>query len=151
MAVVLPHLASRSAFAATVLLGVTLLMAGGARPSMGLAVRIAGLESCGEETIFVLDVQPGGWLKLRSEDLKREQLGRRLDEIFQTRVYRYVYVMGQSDVTFGEVAAEIDIASRHSDYVVLIPPSILKRAGHEGYVCLDPHLPASYWAHPPRD
>ena len=123
-------------------------------------VRIAGIGRCSSLRDIVLEVLPGGGLKLNSENQKREELGRRLEDIFRTRVVRYVFVTGDPSVTFGEVAEVIDIAAKHADYVAIATPSVMKKATYQGGsclrseknedTCLDPKLPGDYIAHPPR-
>jgi hypothetical protein len=65
--------------------------------------------------------------------------------------YRYVFVTGDSNVPFGDVAEVIGMASKQVDYVSLLTPFVLKRANYrDDGTCLDPNLPTEYIAHPPR-
>jgi len=133
------------------LFGLTAFVAGCSHPSTGLAVRIAGLGRCGDVRNVVLEVLPGGILKLDSKNQKRDELGQRLQDIFRTRAYRYVFVTGDPDTSFGEVAEVIDTASKQVDFVAILTPALIKRAAYqEDGACLDPNLPADYIAHPPR-
>ena len=142
---------SMAAPLAALLFGLTAFMASCSYPSTGLAIRIAGLGRCGDVRNVVLEVLPGGVLRLNSENQKRDELGHRLQDIFRTRAYRYVFVIGDPNVSFGEVAEVIDIASTQVDFVSIPPPSVLRKATyHEDGTCLDPNLPPEYIAHPPR-
>lgn len=136
---------------AALLFGLTTFMASCSHPPTGLAVRIAGLGRCGDVRDVVLAVLPDGVLRLNGENQKRNELGHRLQDIFRTRAYRYVFVTGDPNVSFGEVAEVIDIASTQVDFVAILTPSVLRKATyHEDGTCLDPNLPADYIAHPPR-
>ena len=117
----------------------------------GLVVRIAGLGRCNDVRTIVLEVLPGRILRLNSENQKREELEHRLEEIFRTRAYRYVFVIGDPNVSFEDVAEVIDMASKQVDYVALLTPSVLGRADfRDDGTCIDPNLPTEYIAHPPR-
>jgi biopolymer transport protein ExbD len=136
---------------AALLFGLTAFIASCSHPSTGLAVRLAGLGRCGDVRDVVLEVLPGGVLRLNSENQKRDELGHRLHDIFRTRAYRYVFVTGDPNVSFGEVAEVIEIASTQVDFVAILTPSVLRKATYqEDGTCLDPNLPADYIAHPPR-
>jgi biopolymer transport protein ExbD len=137
---------------AALLFGLTTFMASCSHPTpTGLAVRIAGLGRCGDVRDVVLAVLPAGVLRLNGENQKRGELGHRLQDIFRTRAYRYVFVTGDPNVSFGEVAEVIDIASTQVDFVAILTPSVLRKATYqEDGTCLDPNLPANYIAHPPR-
>ena len=133
-------------------LSMTTFPAGCSRtPPKGFVVRIAGLGRCSDVRTIVLEVLPGGVLRLNYENQKRDELEQRLEEIFRTRAYRYVFVMGDPNVPFGDVAEVIDTASKQVDYVALLTQSVLERADfREHGTCLDPNLPAEYIAHRPR-
>jgi len=49
-------------------------------------------------------------MHLNNEDTTEQQLGRRLEEIFKTRAERVVFVKGDPDLEFRDVAKAIDIA-----------------------------------------
>lgn len=139
------------------LLFVLSALIGCARPSTGLMVRIADTGPCGGQRDILLEVLPGGLVKLNAEDQNREELGRRLEDIFRTRVVRYVFVQGNPRVSAGAVAEVIDIARRHVDYVAVVTPSVMKGATYQGGdclphderkdTCLNPRLPAGYITH----
>jgi hypothetical protein len=110
-----------------------------------LFVRIAGLGHCGDVRDIVLEVLPGGILKLNRRDQKREELGRRLDDIFRTRFYKYVFVTADPDARFRDVADVIAIAAEKVDYVAIVTPSVMTKATYrEDGTCLDPNLPPDY-------
>jgi hypothetical protein len=133
------------------LFGLTTFVKGCSRPPTGLAVRIAGLGRCGDVRDIVLEVLPGGALRMNSENQRRDELGQRLEDMFRTRYYRYVFIKGDPNVSFGEVAEVIDIASKEVDFVAILTPSVIRKAtSHEDGTCLDPNLPADYTGHPPR-
>jgi biopolymer transport protein ExbD len=116
---------------AALLFGLAAFMASCSHPSTGLAVRIAGVGRCGDVRNVVLEVLPGGVLRLNSENQKRGELGHSLQDIFRTRAYRYVFVIGDPNVSFGEVAEVIDIASTQVDFVSIPPPSVLRKATYQ--------------------
>ncbi len=114
---------------AALLFGLTTFMASCSHTATtGLAVRIAGLGRCGDVRDVVLAVLPAGVLRLNGENQKRDDLGHRLQDIFRTRAYRYVFVTGDPNVSFGEVAEVIDIASSQVDFVAILTPSVLRKA-----------------------
>jgi hypothetical protein len=129
-------------------------------PFTGLPVRIADVGRCSGQRDIILKVMRGGGLKLNSEDQKREELGRRLAGIFRTRVERYVFITGDPNASFDDVAEVIDIASREVDYVALVTPSVMARATYQGGdclphdrskdTCLDPRLPVGHIKHSPK-
>ena len=80
-------------------------------------------------------------------DLSRADLERRLEEIFRTRHYRYIFLIADPDLQFAEVAQVIDSAAKQVDYISLVPPSVLKQIEVS---CFDPRLPETYLAHPTR-
>jgi hypothetical protein len=65
---------------------------------------------------------------LNYENLSRQELGQRLREIFETRVYRYVFVTADLGVPFGEVVDVIDTAKEEADYVAIVTPQLSKQA-----------------------
>jgi len=67
-----------------------------------------------------------GVIQLNNEPLQTQELERRLEAIFRTRVYRYVFVTGGPGLQFRDVADIID------------------------GVCFDENLPRDYRRHPPR-
>jgi len=54
-------------------------------------------------------------------DVRPEQLGARLDEIFRTRAERGTLVTSAPEVPFGAVAPVVDIVTAHVDRVALLP------------------------------
>jgi biopolymer transport protein ExbD len=59
---------------------------------------------------IVVSVDAQGRLKINQEDTTLEALGPRLEEIFKTRNERVMFVKGDPDVHFGNIAQVIDIA-----------------------------------------
>jgi biopolymer transport protein ExbD len=94
--------------------------------STGLPVWIARHEDCGgdDRRVVVVVVLPHGQLKLNEEAVGRDQLGDRLQEIFEPRAERLIFVKAEGDVTFQEVAEVIDIAETYVDHVGLLTPTI---------------------------
>jgi len=58
----------------------------------------------------VVSVSTGGQLKINQDAVTKDQLGARLTDIFKTRAERVMFVKGDPDVLFGDVAEVIDIA-----------------------------------------
>ena len=135
---------------AALLLALTFPTAAFRPQSVGIPVRIAGIGRCGDMRNVVLEVLPQRGLKINSESLPRELLDRRLKEIFRTRVYRYVFIIGDPAAAFGDVADVIDIAAKQVDHVTVLTPTVAKmHTGQEGG-CINPNLPPEYILHPPR-
>jgi hypothetical protein len=135
---------------AALLLALTIPLAALRPQSVGLPVRIAGIGRCGDGRTVVLEVLPYRGLKIDSESLPRELLDLRLEEIFRTRVYRYVFVIGDPAASFGDVAEVIDIAAKRVDYVTVLTPAIAKMHTGQTDACIDPNLPRDYIRNPPR-
>ena len=58
----------------------------------------------------VVSVSTGGQLKINQDAVTKDQLVARLIDIFKTRAERVMFVKGDPDVLFGDVAEVIDIA-----------------------------------------
>lgn len=58
----------------------------------------------------VVSVGTGGQIKINQDPVTKDQLGARLTEIFKTRAERVMFVKGDPDILFGDVAEVIDIA-----------------------------------------
>jgi biopolymer transport protein TolR len=118
----------------------------------GLPVRIARVQPCGEDDrrVVVVSVLPRGVIRINQEDVSRTDLNRRLEELFKTRVYRWVLVAGDPSLQFREVADIIDDVSKKVDYISILTPAVLKQADWRTATCLDPNLPHDYFANPPR-
>lgn len=102
--------------------------------------------------LIVIQVLPGDSIKINDENLPERELERRLKELFRTRQYRFVFVVGDPSVTFGDVAGAIDRASKVVDHVVILTPSVMREVGEwwRTGVCFDANLPMSYLESPPR-
>ena len=83
----------------------------------------------------MLRVHRGGSLNLNMENVDRDGLQGRLREIFATRAERVLFVKGDSDLDFGEVAQVIDIARTHADYIGLLTPSVEKEMSENPFCC----------------
>jgi hypothetical protein len=130
---------------ATLLLFVLAFVADCFQMPKGAVVRIAGLGRCGDVRDIILRVLPHGGLLLNSQPQRREDLGRRLDDIYKARWSKHVYIAGDLNVLFGDVVEVINMAANHVDFVVIVTPSVLKRANYRvDGTCLDPNLPPGY-------
>ena len=58
----------------------------------------------------VVSIDAAGRLKINQDDVQKEYLGARLEEIFKTRAERTMFVRGDPEIVFGAVAEVIDIA-----------------------------------------
>lgn len=94
----------------------------------------------------MVQVNGSGAIKLNQEAVSLAKLESRLAEIFKTRVYRFVFVSGSPNSSFGEIADVIDIAEKRVDYVSLLTPSVLAEGQSKAWrnVCLDANLPPEY-------
>jgi len=59
---------------------------------------------------IVVSVDPNGALKINQDSVTLAALGPRLEEIFKTRNEHVIFVKGDPNVIFGDVAQVIDIA-----------------------------------------
>jgi biopolymer transport protein ExbD len=143
-------LVSTAPFAALFLLLIAIVV--GFSPATGFNVTTARLEPCGydDRRVVVVQVLSHGGLRINVEDVKREDLDRRLEEISKTRAYRYVFLTADPDLPFEEVVQVIDSAAKQIDYIAILTPSILNQARGGSLFCIDPNLPESYIAHPTR-
>ncbi len=58
----------------------------------------------------VVSVDPGDKISINQEPVDKRLLGQRLEDIFKTRAERVVFVKGDSNLNFVDVAEVIDIA-----------------------------------------
>jgi len=58
----------------------------------------------------VVSVNPGNQIAINQDPVTKAMLGERLTDIFKTRAERVVFVRGDSNLNFSEVADVIDIA-----------------------------------------
>ena len=58
----------------------------------------------------VVSIDANGALKINQDDVTKDALGPRLEDIFKTRAERTMFVRGDKSITFGAVAEVIDIA-----------------------------------------
>jgi len=59
---------------------------------------------------IVVSIEQGGGLKINQDPVTLAALGPRLEDIFKTRNEHIIFVKGDPDVAFGDVARVIDIA-----------------------------------------
>ena len=75
----------------------------------------------------VVSVNQGGQLLINQDPVTKSELGSRLTEIFRTRADRTMFVRGDPEVLFAEVAEVIDIAKgAQVDKIGLITANIEK-------------------------
>jgi len=58
----------------------------------------------------VISVNPGGQILINQDPVDKRMLGERLTDIFKTRAERVLFVRGDTNLNFSEVAEVIDIA-----------------------------------------
>src|ERR1044071_2911505 len=63
-----------------------------------------------DQRTVVIDIAKDKSMKINTESTDENKLGPRLEEIFKTRAERVVFVKGDPDLEFKEVAKAIDIA-----------------------------------------
>jgi biopolymer transport protein ExbD len=110
--------------------------------SVGLQVKIALPVPCRPDLIpgEIVRVLRPGLVRLNSEELTLEELDRRLETTFRSRVQRVVFVSGDGALSFRDVVAVIDIASKHADYTALVTPSVDHSVTPQTGNCLDPNI-----------
>jgi biopolymer transport protein ExbD len=64
----------------------------------------------GQDRTVVIVINKDKSMMLNTEPIDEAKLGPRLEEVFKTRAERVVFVKGDSDLEFREVARAIDIA-----------------------------------------
>ncbi|MCS7024162.1 MAG: biopolymer transporter ExbD [Bryobacteraceae bacterium] len=78
-----------------------------------------------QDRTVVIIIEKDRSLKINSEPVEEANLGKRLEDIFKTRAERVVFVKGDPDLEFREVAKAIDIAKGAGiDKVGLMTPKI---------------------------
>ena len=132
-----------------------LVVAHGAHSTLGLPVRIAKIRPClpyeGDVRRVFVHVMRPGLLQLNGEPLQTQDLERRLEAIFRTRVYRYVFITGEPGLQFGDVCEIIDRSAKQVDHIVLVTSSVMTElTARTPGVCFDENLPKDYLRHPPR-
>jgi biopolymer transport protein TolR len=73
-------------------------------------------------TQIVLQVLPGGVLKINQEDVTQENLAARLKEIYDPRPDKIIFVKGDATVKYQDVIAAMDAARGAGVKVIGIPP-----------------------------
>jgi biopolymer transport protein TolR len=75
--------------------------------------------------IIVVQVLPGGAVKINDESSSWESLGRRLSVIYSTRADKVAFVKSDDDVSFSQVARAIDVMRGAGiEHVGLITPKM---------------------------
>jgi len=79
----------------------------------------------GQDRTVVIIINKDRSIMLNTENITEEKLGSRLEEVFKTRAERVVFVKGDPDLEFRDVAKAIDIAKGAGiDKVGLMTPKI---------------------------
>src|SRR5882757_1773331 len=77
----------------------------------------------GQDRTVVIVIEKDGSMKLNQDSIQENQLGDRLMDVFKTRAERVVFVKGDPDLDFQQVAHAIDIAKGAAiDKVGLMTP-----------------------------
>ena len=71
---------------------------------------------------IVLEVMPGGTYLVNKENVPKEQLGKRLKEIFDPRPDKLIFIKGDNTVTFQDVIFGMDVARGAGIKVIGITP-----------------------------
>ncbi len=110
--------------------------------SRGLTVQIAYQDQrCSDDRrdTFVEVLENGDLRILDSgapQDVRRSELGQRLDEVFRTRAERLLFVKADPNLPFQSVAEVIDISTPHVSFIALLTPVV------ESGSCLTIRFPA---------
>ena len=79
----------------------------------------------GQDRTVVIIINKDRTMMLNTESITEDTLGSRLEEVFKTRAERVVFVKGDPDLEFRDVAKAIDIAKGAGiDKVGLMTPKI---------------------------
>lgn len=79
----------------------------------------------GQDRTVVIIINKDRSMMLNTEPIQEDRLGSRLEEVFKTRAERVVFVKGDPDLEFRDVAKAIDIAKGAGiDKVGLMTPKI---------------------------
>ncbi len=79
----------------------------------------------GQDRTVVIIIDKDRSMHLNTETVTEENLGKRLEDVFKTRAERVVFVKGDPDLEFRDVAKAIDIAKGAGiDKVGLMTPKI---------------------------
>jgi biopolymer transport protein TolR len=79
----------------------------------------------GQDRTVVIIINKDRSIMLNTESITEDKLGTRLEEVFKTRAERVVFVKGDPDLEFRDVARAIDIAKGAGiDKVGLMTPKI---------------------------
>lgn len=98
-------------------------------------------DDCGDGITILAHVRRNGDVTLNHEEVKRDQLERRLKEIFGRRVERILFLQADAELPFQDVVNVISTAQTQVEYVALITPSVAAQSGFCLTVPIDPPLP----------
>jgi biopolymer transport protein TolR len=71
---------------------------------------------------IVMEVLPSNQFLINKEPVSREQLGRRLKEIFDPRPEKIIFVKGDPTVKYSDVMWAMDVARGSGVRVIGVPP-----------------------------
>ena len=71
---------------------------------------------------IVLQVLPHGTYKINSEDVTKDNLSKRLHQIYDPRPDKIIFVKGDTTVTFQDVIHAMDVARGAGVKIIGIPP-----------------------------
>ena len=71
---------------------------------------------------IVLQVLPHGTYKINSEEVNKDNLSKRLHEIYDPRPDKIIFVKGDTSVTFQDVIHAMDVARGAGVKIIGIPP-----------------------------
>jgi biopolymer transport protein ExbD len=118
-----------SPFAALFLI-LAAVAAAGSVPPRGFFVHVGMNSAAGQSSSFcenrsvIVRAAADGTLRLNEQPIEGAALEGVLKMLFRTRAPRLIYVKGDRDAAFEQVAALIDKVSKHVDYVILLTPSM---------------------------
>jgi biopolymer transport protein ExbD len=76
------------------------------------------------ETVIVVQVQASGELRINDQPVAWDQLGSRLDAIFNQRATKVAFIRGEAPVEFAQVARVVDVMHGSGISVGLLTPGL---------------------------
>jgi biopolymer transport protein ExbD len=118
-------------------------------PTTGIKVTIATATPCGmdDRRDIVVQMLSAATLKINSEDLRPEDLDRRLEEIYRTRAERVMFLLGDGNLSFRDIVEILDTAVKYVDYVALVTPTIARQVGWQTGNCLNANVKPPFVIH----
>lgn len=104
----------------------------------------------GDSTDVLVRVVSSDRVNINGYNVYREYLGQWVESMLKTKADRWIFVVGEPDLRFGDVAKAIDAAAHKADYVVVLTSSVVKQAAWNTPFCIDPNIPLDYFAYPRR-